>query len=988
MPRRPTLSAAERESLLALPNTEEELIQHYTFSEPDLSLIQQRRGDANRLGLAVQLCLLRFPGQGLLPDAVVPISLLQWIARQLRLDSAYWPQYAAREETRREHLLELRMYLGIEPFSLAHYRQAVHATTELALQTDKGIILAGSILNSLRQQHIILPTPHVIDRICAEAITRANRHIYNVLAESLSDVHRQRLDDLLKRRDNGKTTWLVWLRQSPAKPNSRYMLEHIERIKVWQALNLPSGIERLAHQNRLLKIAREGGQMSPADLAKFEPQRRYATLVALAIEGMATITDEIIDLHDRILGKIFNAAKNKHQQQFQASGKAINAKVRLFGRIGQALIEAKQSGCNPFAAIEAIMSWDDFAENVIEAQKLAQPEDFDFLHRISENYTTLRRYAPEFLDILKLRAAPAAKSVLDAIDVLRNMNSDNTRKVPADAPIDFIKPRWQKLILTDTAIDRRYYELCVLSELKNALRSGDIWVQGSRQFKDFEDYLVPPDKFAGLKQAGELPLAVTIDCNQYLHERLALLEMQLATVNRMALTNDLPDAIITESGLKITPLDATVPDTAQALIDQMVMMLPHVKITELLLEVNEWTDFTRHFAHLKSGELAKDKNMLLTTILADAINLGLSKMVESCPGTTYAKLAWLQAWYIRDETYSTALAELVNAQFRHPFAAYWGDGTTSSSDGQNFRTGSKAMSTGHINPKYGSSPGRMFYTHISDQYAPFHTKVVNVGVRDSTYVLDGLLYHESDLHIEEHYTDTAGFTDHVFALMRLLGFHFAPRIRDLGDTKLYIPKGNVVYEALKPMIGGTLNIKHVKVHWDEILRLATSIKQGTVTASLMLRKLGSYPRQNGLAVALRELGRIERTLFILDWLQSVELRRRVHAGLNKGEARNALARAVFFNRLGEIRDRNFEQQRYRASGLNLVTAAIVLWNTVYLERATHYLRSNNHTIDDTLLQYLSPLGWEHINLTGDYLWRSSVKVGAGKFRPLRPLQSA
>ena len=95
------------------------------------------------------------------------------------------------------------------------------------------------------------------------------------------------------------------------------------------------------------------------------------------------------------------------------------------------------------------------------------------------------------------------------------------------------------------------------------------------------------------------------------------------------------------------------------------------------------------------------------------------------------------------------------------------------------------------------------------------------------------------------------------------------------------------------------------------MRLATSIKQGTVTASLMLRKLGSYPRQNGLAVALRELGRIERTLFILDWLQSVELRRRVHAGLNKGEARNA--RAVFFNRLGEIRDRSFEQQRYRAS---------------------------------------------------------------------------
>jgi TnpA family transposase len=178
----------------------------------------------------------------------------------------------------------------------------------------------------------------------------------------------------------------------------------------------------------------------------------------------------------------------------------------------------------------------------------------------------------------------------------------------------------------------------------------------------------------------------------------------------------------------------------------------------------------------------------LTAILSDAINLGLTKMTISCPGTTYAKLSWLQAWHIRDDSYSAALAELVNTQLGQSLAEHWGDGTTSSSDGQRFKVGGKAESTGHINPKYGAEPGKLFYTHISDQYAPFSTKVVNVGVRDSTYVLDGLLYHESDLKIEEHYTDTAGFTDHVFGLMHLLGFRFAPRIRDLGDTKLFIPK--------------------------------------------------------------------------------------------------------------------------------------------------------------------------------------------------------
>jgi len=268
------------------------------------------------------------------------------------------------------------------------------------------------------------------------------------------------------------------------------------------------------------------------------------------------------------------------------------------------------------------------------------------------------------------------------------------------------------------------------------------------------------------------------------------------------------------------------------------------------------------------------------------------------------------------------------------------------------------------------------------RYAPFHTKVVNVGVRDSIYVLDGLLYHESDLRIEEHYTDTAGFTDHVFALMHLLGFRFASRIRDLGDTKLFIPKGEASYDALKPMISSDkLNIKAIRA-----LSRITPLGRNPATGHLDqaghrdgLADAAQARQLPALAVALRELGRIERTLFILDWLQSVELRRRVHAGLNKGEARNALARAVFFNRLGEIRDRSFEQQRYRASGLNLVTAAVVLWNTVYLERAAHTLRGNGHAVDDTLLQYLS----EHINLTGDYLWRSSAKIGAGKFRPLQ-----
>ncbi len=225
----------------------------------------------------------------------------------------------------------------------------------------------------------------------------------------------------------------------------------------------------------------------------------------------------------------------------------------------------------------------------------------------------------------------------------------------------------------------------------------------------------------------------------------------------------------------------------------------------------------------------------------------------------------------------------------------------------------------------------------------------------------------------------------MFGATHLLGYRFAPRIRNIKRTKLFTMRKPSRYPNLTTLIGGTVKVRDIRDNWDEVLKLASSVKTGTVTASLILKKLANYPRQNGLAKALREVGKIERTLFGLAWYQDLELRRRVNAGLNKGEARNALARAVFFNRLGELRDRSYEDQQGRASGLTLLTAAIGLWNTVYLERAVAALRARGEEVPEEYLRHLSPLEWEHITLTGVYRWDldGRVAVGADGFRLLR-----
>ncbi|EDX6968404.1 Tn3 family transposase [Salmonella enterica subsp. enterica serovar Oranienburg] len=856
MARRQILSLSERESLLALPDDELTLTRMAYFSEHDLALISAHRKPASRFGFAVLLCYLK--NVGFAPDKKISPSdaLLKHIASRLKLTGDLWPAYlSGRDTTRREHLTELYRYLGVKAFTGKIQQDCITHLLSMATRTDKGILLAEELLVYLRQNNVIIPAIDVVERTCAEVMAGGDKIVFQTLNAPLTPAHRDALDHLLESSDN-QPSRLTWLLQPPGKINGKNVLQHLDRLSSIESLALPEGIDRTIHQNRLLKLAREGRKMSSRDLTRFSAARRHAILVCVLEEARATLTDEVIELHERMLNSLFSKAKRTQAERLQQTGKLIQSKLR------------------------------------------------------------------------------------------------------------------------------QYYEFCALSELKGALRSGDIWVKGSRRYKNFDDYLIPEKDFDKLTPA--LPLPVSADYHEYITSRMTLLQSRLEEVNAMAALGELPDVEISDRGVKVSPLDNCVPAQVSPLAELVYSMLPRPKITEILDEVNSWTTFTRHFSHIKNDITRPDTRLLLTTILADGINLGLTKMAEACPGSTKSSLEDIQAWYIRDETYSAALAELVNAQGKRPLAAFWGDGTTSSSDGQNFRTGSSGRYAGQVNPKYGQEPGRQFYTHISDQYSPFYTCIIS-RVRDSTHVLDGLLYHESDLEIREHYTDTAGFTDHVFALMHLLGFAFCPRIRDLHDKKLFIKGKAEKYPALQSLISTTsLNLKEIEIHWREVLRLATSIKQGTVTASLMLKKLASYPKQNGLAKALREIGRIERTLFMLDWFRDPALRRRVQAGLNKGEARNALARAVFMHRLGEIRDRKPENQSYRASGLTLLTAAISLWNTVYMERAVDALKRKGVKINEQLLSHLSPLGWEHINLTGDYIWKSNRIPASGKFRRLRP----
>ena len=263
-------------------------------------------------------------------------------------------------------------------------------------------------------------------------------------------------------------------------------------------------------------------------------------------------------------------------------------------------------------------------------------------------------------------------------------------------------------------------------------------------------------------------------------------------------------------------------------------MLPSARITEVLHEVSRRTGFAAAFTNLRTGEACDNENALLATILADATNLGLTRMAAASQGVTRDQLIWIADAYIRPETYKAALARIINAHHALPIAAIWGDGATSSSDGQFFRSAKRGDAAGDVNARYGHDPGFSFYTHLSDQHGPYNIKVMSATNHEAPYVLDGLLHHGTLLKIDMHYTDTGGASDHVFILCALLGFRFCPRLRDLPERKLACIAPASTYKDLRPLLGQRIKTDVIREHWGEAIRLAASLRAGIVAPSAML----------------------------------------------------------------------------------------------------------------------------------------------------------
>jgi len=976
MAHRQLLTDEERRALLGIPLDADSMMRCFTLSRTDQELVAERRRDANRIGFAVQLALLRYPGIALAQVEQPVQPLVQWLARQLEIPAAPFAGYAHRPQTMTDHARLLARMLGLRPPANADLPMMIEAGAWAAWSTERGQPIAAAVVSALRAAGIILPASSVIERAAIAGRARARRRATDALLTGVSDEQLAKLDRLLAFDASMNMTPFVWLKAMPVAPKADHVRELLDRLRRVRDIGLPAGIAGQIHEERLRQFVCEGYASDAHQLGRYATRRRCAILVATVIDLEARLTDAVLDMADKLIGGLFAKARNATRRRYAARAVDVGRLMRLFHGTIEALAAAQAEERDAFEVVDETVGWAKLLRVRGEVADLANLADEDPLLRAADRWKTLHKFAPDLIEALEFRAARAGDPMLAALQLLADLHRSGKREVPADAPMPFRK-EWRRLIMDSGVPNRRRYETAVLATLRDKLRSGDIWVERSSSYRRFDSYLVPSSAVPAA--AAELSLPATAD--EWLATKAAELDRRLKRFARRLQRGELEGVEFRDGRLQISPVKATVAPEARAIADTIEAMMPRVRITELLHEVNRATVFASAFTNLRTGERCDEENALLAAILADATNLGLGRMAAASHGVTRDQLIWTADAYIRPETYKTALARIIDAHHALPIAAIWGDGSTSSSDRQFFRSGKRGDTAGEINARYGHDPGLGFYTHVSDQHGPYSARVMSATSHEAPYVLDGLMHHDTALRIGTHYTDTGGASDHVFILCAMLGFRFCPRLRDFPDRKFACIEPAASYKDLQPLFGRRIRTDVIREHWDEVLRLVASLQAATVLPSAMLKRLAAFQRQNQLDLALQELGRIERTLFMLDWLESPQLRQLCHAGLNKSEQRHALAQVICTFKQGRIADRGQDAQQFRASGLNLVIAAIVYWNSTYLADAVDHLRSRNQAVPGELLSHTSPLTWEHIGFSGDFLWDRAAAT-AGLRRPL------
>ena len=967
-----------------------QLARYFYLDKSDINFIQKRRGEQNRLGFALQLTSVRYLGTYIFDVNIIPNNVQDFVAKQLSItDLTILQSYAQREVTKREHNALIRKQYGYQELREGFWSFRLNRLlyTQTWVNNERPSLMFDFATGWLVQNKVLLPGISTLTRLIAEIRERAMNKLWLRISSLPNNEQIEKLEALLTVQDGQRASEFDKYRKGPTAVSSPAFNIALARYLELKDFGISQFNFDYIPPIRLKNLARHAGVISMHKIARMPVQKRIAILVAFVKTFETIALDDAIDILDMLITKIAGEAKKLGKKKRLRTLKDLDKSALRLASICALILDDETEDIELRDVIFSKVSKEQLTASIDTINKIARPIDDNFQKEMVEQYGKVTRFLPRLLNDIKVKAAPSGEQTIEAFNYLVELGRSRSNYLE-DPPLSIVSKPWQNLVFEkDGKINRKAYTLCFLDKFQDSLRRRDIYIENSDRWGDPRVKLIRQSEW----QVKRLQVCRSLGHPVRAKEAIEKLKTQLdSTYKQVAAKFDENDAVeLDYSGkrpsLTISNLEKLEDSPSlDSLSEQVADLLPKVDLTELLLEINAHTDFLSEFTHVSESNAKADEltTSICAVLIAEACNIGLEAVIKpNTPALTRHRLSWVKQNYIRADTLTKSNALLVNFQLTLSLAQKWGGGEVASADGMRFVVPVRTVNAGPNKKYYGASKGITWYNFMSNQYSGFHGIVIPGTLRDSMFVLEGILEQQTRLQPTEIMTDTTGSSDIVFGLFWLLGYQFSPRLADAGEAVFWRIDEDEDYGVLNEIARGQINLSLIEEHWDDMMRIAGSLKLGTIQASELIRTLLKSDRPSSLAKAIIEAGRINRTIYLLNYIDDEEYRRKILTQLNRGEARHAVARAICHGQRGEIRKRYREGQEDQLGVLGLVINAVILWNTMYMESALKHLHTFMEIKEEDESR-LSPLGSKHINVLGHYSFILNELVTKGTLRPL------
>jgi TnpA family transposase len=991
MPRMDILTAPERGAFDAPPEfTGVERKVHFSFPLAILRRADQFRTPTNRVCFLLASGYFRATKRFYAPRTFRPRDI-EYVSRDLGLEPRDVRPRRYDRQTMLRHQRRILVANGFRPFGTEARRFLQGEIESMVRSQLKPQLIFYRAVDLLIREKIAAPGYHRLSQLILRALGTHKRRLIATVEAHLSPEDRRLLDSLLEKPsadDSGlghryRLTLLKRCSQSTRPGKIRESIGDLERLHLLHARLLPT-LEALALPHDAIRYYAHGVIRSDVfQVARRTEEDRYLHLIAFIAHQYRRLQDTLVDVLLAALQSSVNAAQRDHKEacydRREQRGEALKS---LSASLQDALAFTasvkritEDGGLTDAEKVRQIRGLLEASADrraaiaSLKEQVEADLRDTDYHAILEARSTRMQNRVSPILKALSWSGEPGAEPLLEAIDDFKRKDG----AIDRNAPTGFLTAAERATVL-DGKFRVSLYKALLFLHVMGAIKSGTLNLEHSYKYRSLDDYLISRERWKQgrevlLERAG---LAEFADPRVILASLDTQLFEQYQRTNRHLHAGENPHASVTAGGslrLRTPKLD----DQETPPVPRLFPEKHYIALSEVLATVDRHSDFLAGFRHWRQRyhRPRPAKRTFFAGIAALGCDIGTGKILRISREINAAELENTVNWYFYPEGLHEVNDTLLRFMDRLELPQVYRrspDRLHTSSDGQKFEVRADSLNANYSFKYFGKGKGVSVYSFIDERHLLFYSTVISAAERESAYVIDGLM-HNDVVQSDIHSTDTHGYTEAIFGAMHLLGFSYAPRIKGLKRQRLSIFKGRKdagqTDWAVRP--SGYIDTELIEGQWDEILRFIATIRLKEATASDLFRRLNSYSKQHALYRALKAFGKVLKSIFLLRYIDDVELRQAIEGQLNKVESAHRFSRAISIGNGRELDQAEKPDQEVAEGCKRLIKNAIVCWNYLYLtQKIAEAPDADTRTALLESVTAGSAVSWHHINLLGEY----------------------